>query len=167
VTDVDTTTIGPYATVRMLAESPHGAVYLATGHHGRQVALTVLDGTAAADQDTRQRFASIVNEAPTALVGADLTGGRPWAAQPYPPSVGVGPLLAQLGGPVREVPGAPVEPPPAEPVPEPVPAVEPWAPRVLGRRLTPQLVAVVAAVAVIAMFLVMFTWALLENLFPS
>jgi hypothetical protein len=165
VTDVDTTTIGPYATVRRLAESPHGAVYLATGHHGRQVALTVLDATAAADGNTRQRFASIVDEAPTALVGADLTGSRPWVAQPYPPSVGVGPLLAQHGSPVREVADAAAEPPTGA-GPEPVTAVEPWAPRVFGRRLTPQLVAVVAAVAVIAMFLVMFTWAVLENLFP-
>ncbi len=127
-----------------------------------------------AGTDVRQRFAGIVNGAPSGLIGADLTGSRPWAAQPYPPSVGVGPLLAQLGGPLHEVPGAEV---PASPAPTGVPttdpdpagagaAVEPWAPRILGRRLTPQLVAVVAAVAIIAMFLIMFTWAVVEDMLP-
>lgn len=159
---VDNTSIGPYTTVRPLAESPHGAVFLATGTQGRRVTLTVLDERA--DRDVRDRFAGIVNGAPDGLIGADLTGGRPWAAQPYPPSASVGPLLAQLGGPIRETPGADV-PTAAGAVTETeaaVAAVEPWAPVVFGRRLTPQLVAVVAAVAVIAMFLIMFTWAVAE-----
>jgi hypothetical protein len=136
------------------------------------VALTVLDERT--DKDVRERFAGIVNGAPSSLIGADLTGSRPWAAQPYPPSVGVGPLLAQLGGPLHEVPGAdaPASPAPAGiPTTDPEPAgtaavVEPWAPRILGRRLTPQLVAVVAAVAVIGMFLIMFSWAVVENMLP-
>jgi hypothetical protein len=163
VAGVDNTSIGPYATVRRLAESPHGAVYLATGTQGRRVALTVLDERAG--KDIRERFAGIVNGAPDGLIGADLTGGRPWAAQPYPPSASVGPLLAQLGGPVREAPGAdvPTATSAAETAAETaVAAVEPWAPVVFGRRLTPQLVAVVAAVAVIAMFLIMFSWAVAE-----
>jgi hypothetical protein len=159
---VDNTSIGPYTTVRPLAESPHGAVFLATGTQGRRVALTVLDERA--DRDVRDRFAGIVNGAPDGLIGADLTGSRPWAAQPYPPSASVGPLLAQLGGPIREAPGADV-PTATGALAETeaaVAAVEPWAPVVFGRRLTPQLVAVIAAVAVIAMFLVMFTWAVAE-----
>lgn len=159
---MDNTSIGPYTTVRPLAESPHGAVFLATGAQGRRVALTVLDERA--DKDLRDRFAGIVNGAPDGLIGADLTGSRPWAAQPYPPSASVGPLLAQLGGPVREAPGADV--PTAAGTAEAVAAVEPWAPVVFGRRLTPQLVAVVAAVAVIAMFLIMFTWAVAEYMLP-
>lgn len=167
MTAVDTATIGPYSTVRPLADSPHGTVYLATGTHGRRVALTVL--AEGAGQDVRDRFAGIVNGGPGGLIGADLTGGRPWAAQPYPPSASVGPLLAQLGGPVREAPGAGDGEPAGTgglelAVLATEPATESWAPQVLGRRVTPQVVAVVAAVAVIAMFLVMFTWATVEYL---